>query len=124
KRESVYGRTQADVLAKKDALLKVHADGLPVLHDRQSFAAYLEEWLEGKSSKLRPRVHLRYGQLIRVHVVPTLGNVKLTKVSPQQLERLYAARLATGAKPRTVRNIHAVIHNALEQAARWGLVAR
>jgi integrase len=123
-RKSIYGRTQREVLDKKDAYLKSLAGGLPVVRDRQSFAAYVDDWLEGRTSKLRPRTHLRYRQLLRVHALPTLGKVQLAKIAPQQLERLYAARLAAGAAPRTVHHVHAVIHNALEQAAKWGLVAR
>jgi len=46
----------------------------------------------------------------------------LTKVGPQQLQRLYAQLLAQGSSPKTVRNIHGVAHRALEQALRWRLV--
>jgi integrase len=124
KRESIYGATQREVLEKAKARKDELAGGLPIVRDRQSLAAYLEDWLDGKRSKLRPRTHVRYCQLLRVHVIPTLGKVALTKVTPQALERLYAARLDAGSAARTVRHVHAVTHNALEQAAKWGLVAR
>jgi integrase len=40
------------------------------------------------------------------------------------VQALYAAALATGLAPRTVRHVHTVLHSALEQAVRWGHVAR
>lgn len=123
-RESIYGATQREVLDKVDARKVELKGGLPIVRDRQSLGTFLEEWLDGKRSKLRPRTHVRYCQLLRVHVIPTLGKVALAKITPQSLERLYAARLDAGSAARTVRHVHAVTHNALEQAAKWGLVAR
>lgn len=37
---------------------------------------------------------------------------------------MYAELLGTGLAPKTVRNIHVVIHSALADALRWGLIQR
>jgi integrase len=123
-RKSIYGRTQREALDRKDAYVKALAGGVPGISDRQSLAAYLEEWLAAKAGKVRPRVHVRYAELLRVHVVPTLGRLQLAKVGPQHLERLYSERISAGSSTGTVRNVHAVIRNALGQAEKWGQVVR
>lgn len=46
------------------------------------------------------------------------------RLGPEQLQRLYAERLAAGSAPASVHQLHAVLHRALEQAARWRHVAR
>jgi integrase len=61
---------------------------------------------------------------VRLHVVPILGKITLVKLTPQHLQRLYAARLEAGASPTTVHHLHAALHKALDQAVRWNLLSR
>jgi integrase len=69
--------------------------------------------------------------LIRRHIKPTLGHVLLTKLKPGELQQLYADKLEKGRtdetgglSSQTVRHIHNVLHGALKQAMREGLVNR
>ena len=59
---------------------------------------------------------------MRQHITPALGRIKLTNLSPAHVQGLYRAKLDEGLKPSSVRYIHAVVHRALKQAVRWGLV--
>jgi integrase len=62
--------------------------------------------------------------LVDKHVVSALGNVKLSKLTPAHLQGFYRSKLDSGLSPRTVQYIHVVLHRALKQALRWGLVVR
>ena len=55
---------------------------------------------------------------------PALGERKLASIRPIELDELYAALYATGLSARTVRICHTVVRQALEQARKWGLIAR
>jgi integrase len=57
-------------------------------------------------------------------VIPALGRVKFKALSPAHLQGFYRDRLDAGLSPCTVQRLHAVIHRALKQALRWGLVPR
>ncbi len=85
---------------------------------------YVEQWLEAIAPSIRPSTHRRYADMVRLHVLPVLGEVRLARLSAAHLQRLYADRLATGLSPTTISNLHFMIHRALEQAVRWGLTAR
>jgi len=50
--------------------------------------------------------------------------MKLHSLSPAHVQGLYRSKLDAGLKPSSVRSIHAVLHRALKQAVRWGLVPR
>jgi integrase len=52
----------------------------------------------------------------------TLGRKKLSKLSPANVQTLYAGKLRDGLKPSSVRYIHAVLHRALEQAVKWNMI--
>ncbi len=123
-RRAYYGRTQAEVRDRLAAARRTHQQGLSLGSERQTVGAYLREWLNTERSTLRPRTWQRYEQYVRIHAIPELGAVALAKLSPQHLQRLYAARLGSGSSPATVAHLHAVLHRALHQAERIGLVPR
>jgi len=124
RRKSFYGKTRADVARKLTVAQKAHQDGLPLLSERQTVSTYLTAWLEAVKPSLRPGTWERYGEVLRQHVIPHAGRIPLSKLSPQHLQALYANRLATGLSPTTVGHLHAILHKALADAARWGQVAR
>lgn len=64
-----------------------------------------------------------YGRLVRLHVLPRLGDVPLAAITPQMLDRTWADLLATGLAPRTVRYVSTVVGAATKSAVRSGLLA-
>ena len=123
-RKALYGKTRQEVARKLAVAIKAREDGLPPVSERQTVRQYMGHWLESTRPSLRPKTWLRYEQLLRLHVVPEIGKVRLVRLSPQHLQRLYAGRLDAGLSPGSVVQLHAVLRRALGQAARWGLVAR
>jgi integrase len=120
-----YGQTRDAVKRKLTQALHDQQEGLPLVGDRQTVAQYLEAWLTGTAQhRLRPRTFIRYQQLVRTHTLPTLGKLPLAKLTPQHLSQLYDAKRAAGLAPRSVQFLHAVLHSALKQALRWGLLPR
>ncbi len=124
KRKAFYGKTRQDVALKLAVAIKARQDGLPLVAERQTVANYLQHWLETAKPTVRPRTFVRYEEYVRLHAIPELGRLSLARLSPQHLQRLYASRLDAGLSQTTVAHLHAVLHRALEQAARWGLVPR
>jgi hypothetical protein len=47
----------------------------------------------------------------RIHVSPALGKRRVEAVKRQDVERLARAMLASGAAPKTVRNVMTVLHS-------------
>jgi integrase len=56
--------------------------------------------------------------------VPGLGKHTLAKLNAQHLQLFYARKIDEGLSSTTVHHIHGVIHRALEDAQRMGLVQR
>jgi integrase len=122
-RKVVYAATRRDVAEKLRLLRNAIADGQP-LAAGGSLAAFVPDWLAAcRVAGKRSRTLRGYERLMRLHVTPTLGKVLLTKLTPEHLERLYAAKLETLSET-TVHHIHAVVHRALAHALRKDLIAR
>jgi integrase len=93
-------------------------------------AAFLERWLVSVEAKVQERTFLRYEQIVRTHLIPDLGSVRLAALRPLHVEAaerdwLRAGNRRTGGPlaPQTVLHIHRCLHTALERAVKWRLVA-
>ena len=124
KRKYVYGATRQEVAKKLTNQLKSRQEGLPVVAEQKTLAPFLDEWLVITKTMVRPRTHQRYEEYVRLHIKPALGRVRISRLTPQHLQRFYAERLEAGASPTSVQHMHRVLHRALKQAVRWGVASQ
>jgi integrase len=120
----VSAPTRKECEAKLRAAIAAAERGRTVVDERLTVRDYLTHWLASVEPTVRPATYRRYADLIRLHVTPQIGATRLAKLAPLDLQRLYADRLAAGLSPTTVHHLHQVIHRALKQALRWGMVER
>jgi len=114
-----------------DSLHAVQSDEY-VEQSRLSFADYLlERWLPLVESSLRPSTLNSYKSMLKLYVLPSLGAIQLQKLRADDLDQLYARLLKDGRQdgrgglsPKTVRSLHNMLHKALRDAERKGLVSR
>jgi len=58
------------------------------------------------------------------YTVETATGAKRKTLKPSDVQRFYRVKLDSGLSSATVHKLHVVLHKALKQALRWGLVAR
>ena len=86
---------------------------------------YLESWLEDTHKPtVRLSTYLNYRKLLKNYLVPGLGKVKLQKLTPQQVQAFYSKKINEGLSPKSVTNIHGVLHKALDNAVKWNMLSR
>lgn len=125
KRRTVYGKTRAEVAKKLNKALSDREDGLIFEAGTLKVGEYLERWLKDSvEGNVRSRTLSNYQMQVRRHIVPALGRVQLKNLTPAHVQGLYRQKLDSGLSPSSVRYVHAVLHRALKQALRWGLVPR
>lgn len=125
KRRYVSGKNKSEARA---ALHKARADrdgGLVFDMGSLVLGEYLQRWLsDSVKDTVRPTTYARYEQNIRLHIIPSLGKVKLKNLTPAHARALYREKLDAGFSGRTVQYIHVTLHKALAQAAADGIVPR
>jgi integrase len=125
RRKSVYGHTAEAV---QSALLKLRHDsslGLPIATARQTVGEFLARWLEDYARpRIKPRSYERFAEIIRLHIKPVVGNLRIERLSPADVQRLLNLKLREGFSSQTVVCICKLLRSALSQAVRWGLVPR
>jgi integrase len=62
--------------------------------------------------------------MLRLHICPVLGNLKLKDLTPTHVRGLCREKLDAGLSPRTVQYVHVTLHKALKQAVMDGLIPR
>src|SRR6266568_6040437 len=124
KRKVVYASTQQEASKKCNALIREREPGKVVTKPSQTVAQYLEYWLGVYQQSIRPRSYERYEQIIRLHIVPAIGKMRLDKLLPQHVQLLYAQKQEEGLSANTVLTIHNMLHRALKSAVRWGLASQ
>ncbi|GGL77003.1 site-specific integrase [Deinococcus aerolatus] len=90
---------------------------------RVTMAEYLNTWLETKRPGLARKTVHNYSRLIELHINPQIGQIPLQKLSALHLQGLYNA-LTTKGLGDTQRQVHNILHAALEHALRLDLIIR
>jgi integrase len=125
KRKALYGKTRQEVAEKLTRAMADRDDGFVFDADNLRVGEYLERWLvDSVLDTVRPTTYERYEQLVRIHLRPALGGMKLKNLTPVHVRRLYREKLEAGLSARTVQYFHVTLHKALKQAVQDGLIPR
>lgn len=100
-------------------------EGRPPAPEALTVKQWLETWLrDSVPHTVRPRTAIRYGEIVKLHLVPRLGHIRLAQLQPSDVERTMRQALEAGQSPRSVHHHRAVLRTALNHAIRHGLIAR
>ena len=99
-------------------------DGRYVAAASMTFGELLDRWLAVKKLNIEPSTLKSYEWIAGHYLRPALAERKLASIRPMELDDLYSRLFAAGLSARTVRICHTVVRQSLEQARKWGLIAR
>ena len=118
-------RTKKDAERARTEKLAAIDRGTVVDRSNQTVGELLDFWLETYARpRVRPKSYDTYERIIRVHLKPALGSIRVQQLRPEHLQSFYAERLAAGCGKRTVEMCHRRIAQALTMAMEHGQVAR
>ena len=124
KRHSVYGRTQAEV-RKKLTEVSVTIDHGDFREDSGlTLGQWLTMWHRDYLGNVKLGTADTYEMQIRVHIIPALGDVKLSALRTPMIQRLYNKKREEGLSPKSIKNIHGCLHKALDVAVRIGYLSK
>ena len=125
KYRTVYGKTQAEVKLKVDEIKGDVRSNVYAEPNKIIVSQLLDTWLNVSiKESVKNTTWLSYEVMIRKHINPAIGGIKLMQLTTSHLQKLYNEKMKGGRadgkegglSPRTVRYIHQVIFGALEHA--------
>jgi integrase len=99
-------------------------EGTYVEDSKLTVAQYFDSFMNNVAPlSLRPRTIETY-RWVESHLIPDLGDMRLSLLRPSHLQALYAKKLEAGLSKRSVIKIHEVTRRILNQAVKFGLIAK
>jgi integrase len=125
KRKAIYGKTRREVSEKMKALLADQQKGMPLrTNERLTVEQFLKSWLPTIKGEVRIATYVQYEVSVRCHLIPKLGRVPISKLTPQDVRTFISAEVEEGLSPTTARLARAVLRRALEQAVEDNFIFR
>lgn len=98
--------------------------------EKITFQAFADRWLKDYADQQLEATTIEiYKLLLNTHIFPVIGYLKLSRVQPAHLNKLYADMLEErkdgkegGYSPTTVKRCHAVISSIMSTAMQWNII--
>lgn len=89
KRKTIYGKKYKEVEKKLNEALGDSARGITYDAGKQTVGECLARWLSDSiRDTVRQRTYERYESIVRVHLAPSIGRVKLKALTPAHVRGL------------------------------------
>ena len=124
---SITGKTQKEVAQKLKAATAAIDEGTYTAPNKMTVAQWLDIWAAEYLSSVKPRTVDSYKAIVKTHLKPGLGAIKLDTLAAHTIQSFYNG-LSTPSEsreplsPKTVKNIHGILHKALQQAVSNGYI--
>lgn len=124
---SISGKTQKEVAQKLKAATAAIDAGTYTAPSKMTVGEWLDIWTRDYLGGVKPFTVRSYTDQIKNHIKPALGAVKLEALNTHTIQGFYNGLGAEkdgkpGLSPKTVKNIHGVLHKALQQAVAVGYI--
>lgn len=124
---SITGKTQKEVAQKLKAATAAIDEGTYTAPSKMTVTQWLDIWIAEYQGSVKPRTVDSYKTIVKTHLKPGLGAIKLDALTAHTIQSFYNG-LSTPSEgkeslsPKTVKNIHGILHKALQQAVANGYI--
>ena len=124
---SISGKTQKEVAQKLKAATAALDAGTYTAPSKMTVSEWLDIWARDYLGGVKPFTVASYEGQIKNHIKPALGAVKLEGLNAHTIQGFYnqlgkEKDGEPGLSPKTVKNVHGVLHKALQQAVMVGYI--
>ena len=119
-RKSVYGKTQKEVRQKLSQAVAALDNGDYFQPSKMTLSRWVEIWLQEYTRDKKYLTVKHYKAQCKTHIVPSLGAVKLSELTPPQIQAFYDGFQRDGLAAKSVRNIHGILTKCLSTAVQVG----
>lgn len=124
---SISGKTQKEVAQKLKAALAALDSGTYIAPCKMTVGEWVDIWSEQYLGGVKESTVAAYKATIRTHIKPGIGAIRLDALDTHLVQSFYnglreATKDRDAVSPKTVKNVHGVLHKALQQAVANGYI--
>lgn len=120
--KSISRKTQREVARRLKEITTSIDTGTYLPSCKLTVGERLNTWISEYTADWKPLTVCNYSKQIKKHLIPRLGAAKLEDLDTHTIQLFYNSLTKSGLAPKTVKNIHGVLHAALEQAISNGYI--
>ena len=120
--KSISRKTQREVARRLKEITTSIDTGTYLPSCKLTVGEWLNTWISEYTADWKPLTVSNYSKQIKKHLIPRLGAAKLEDLDTHTIQLFYNSLTKSGLAPKTVKNIHGVLHAALEQAISNGYI--
>lgn len=124
---SITGKTQKEVAQKLKAATAAIDAGTYTAPSKLTVGEWLEIWKQDYLGGVKPLTQDTYKTQIDFHITPAIGAIKLEALNTHTIQGFYNGLSQPrgekiGLAPKSIKNVHGVLHEALQQAVAVGYI--
>lgn len=125
--KSISGKTQKEVAQKLRQVTAEIDQGTYKEPCKMTLGQWADIWVAEYLGGVKPRTLELYQNQMRLYIKPALGAVKLEVLTPHIIQQFYNGLSRqredkSALSPKSVRNIHGILHRCLQQAVLVGYI--
>jgi integrase len=121
--QEVTARTKGEVLREKSEKEDDAKAGRVGEAAKTTVGQYLQHWLDNTAKpSVEVTTWLSYERCVRLHLIPRIGGILLSRLRPTDVEKLFAKMQSDGVSGGNAKKVSEVLSTALEHAARIDLI--
>lgn len=113
---SITGKTQKEVAQKLKVATAAIDAGTYKAPCKMTVGEWLDIWVSEYLRNVKPLTQQNYSEQVNRYIKPALAATKLEALDTHLIQRFYNSLRERGLAPKTIKNIHGVLHCALRQA--------
>ena len=124
---SISGKTQKEVAQKLKSALAALDSGTYIAPCKMTVEEWMEIWSKQYLGGVKESTVAAYNATIRTHIKPGIGAIRLDALDTHLVQSFYnglrePTKDREAVSPKTVKNVHGVLHKALQQAVANGYI--
>ena len=124
---SISGKTQKEVAQKLKAALAALDSGTYIAPCKMTVEEWMDVWSKQYLGGVKESTVAAYNATIRTHIKPGIGAIRLDALDTHLVQSFYnglrePTKDREAVSPKTVKNVHGILHKALQQAVANGYI--
>lgn len=120
---SITGKTQKEVAKKIKEVTYQIDQGTYIAPSQMTVSEWFAIWLKAYLGNVKRSTSYLYEKNVDLYINPHLGDTRLDQLKPHLVQVFYNTLLnENGLSPKTIKNIHGVLHRGLQQAVMNGYI--
>lgn len=122
--KSIYGKTKKAVSDRMNQMKHDLKQGSYVEPTKETVDSFYQKWITDYLIEARDSTKYQYSGYYRNYIVDEIGSVEIQKVSDEMIQTLINKAYKKPLAPKTVRNLHGILHHLFSDAVRFKIINR